>query len=179
VAGKNNYYSVEKKMVALKKLIIIHGNMGVGKTTVCQELYKKLDNSVWLDGDWCWLMHPFVATEENKEMVMDNIQHVLGNFLKNSSFSYVIFNLVIHQEEIFTQILDVLKDYEFELYKITLQCSMEALIKRIRSSGRKEDNIRNSINRLALYQAMDTVKIDTTNMEIAEVIAKIETIISQ
>jgi hypothetical protein len=124
-------------------------------------------------------MHPFVVTEENKEMVLDNIKHVLGNFLKNSSFSYVIFNWVIHHEKIFTEILDGLADYKFELYKITLLCSKEALIRRMRLGGRTEDGIRNSVSRLALYQAMDTVKIDTTNMEIAEVIAKIETIISQ
>jgi broad-specificity NMP kinase len=56
---------------------MIHGTMGVGKTTVCRELYKELNNSVWLDGDWCWLMHPFVVTEENIEMVLFEILHGL------------------------------------------------------------------------------------------------------
>lgn len=162
----------------MRKLIIIHGTMGVGKTTVCQRLYKELDNSVWLDGDWCWLMHPFTVNQENKEMVMDNIRHMLGNFLKNSSFSYVIFDWVIHQEEIFTEILEGLQQYEFELYKITLCCSEKALIARMRAGGRTEDNIRRSISRLALYQTMNTYKVDTTNLEISEVIATIKTIIS-
>ena len=40
--------------------------MGVGKTTTCKELSKKLQNSVWLDGDWCWMIDPFVVNEENK-----------------------------------------------------------------------------------------------------------------
>ncbi len=67
-----------------KKLIIINGVMGVGKTTICKVLYKKLNNSFWLDGDNCWMMNPFVVNEENKAMVLDNIVHVLNNFLKNS-----------------------------------------------------------------------------------------------
>ena len=47
--------------------------MGVGKTTTCEELSKKLQNSVWLDGDWCWMINPFVVNEENKRMVINNI----------------------------------------------------------------------------------------------------------
>lgn len=31
--------------------------MGVGKTAVCQQLKMDLSNSVFLDGDWCWVMH--------------------------------------------------------------------------------------------------------------------------
>ena len=42
--------------------------MGVGKTTVCQKLKRLLQNSVFLDGDWCWDMDPFVVTEETKAM---------------------------------------------------------------------------------------------------------------
>ena len=47
--------------------------MGVGKTTTCKELSKKLQNSVWLDGDWCWMINPFVVNEENKRLVINNI----------------------------------------------------------------------------------------------------------
>ncbi len=56
-----------------KKLFIVNGAMGVGKTTTCKELSKKLQNSVWLDGDWCWMIDPFVVNEENKRMVINNI----------------------------------------------------------------------------------------------------------
>lgn len=36
----------------MKKLIIINGTMGVGKSTVCKQLLKILAPGVWLDGDW-------------------------------------------------------------------------------------------------------------------------------
>jgi len=29
----------------------VNGTMGVGESTVCQELYMQLQNAVWLDGD--------------------------------------------------------------------------------------------------------------------------------
>ena len=47
-----------------KKVYFIGGTMGVGKTSVCQILKRKLDKSVFLDGDWCWDAHPFVVNPE-------------------------------------------------------------------------------------------------------------------
>ena len=60
-----------------KTLIVINGCMGVGKTAVAQALYRRLQHSVWLDGDWCWMMNPWVISEENKRMVEDNITYLL------------------------------------------------------------------------------------------------------
>lgn len=64
----------------MKNLIIINGTMGVGKSTVCKELNKRLIRSVWLDGDWCWMMNPWVVNDENKKMVVQNINFLLRNF---------------------------------------------------------------------------------------------------
>lgn len=164
-------------MISFKKLIIINGTMGVGKSTVCRELYTQLENAVWLDGDWCWLMHPLVLSEENKQMVQDNIKYILRNYLKNSSLPYVIFSWVIHQEKIFELILRELNDLEFELYKITLVCSEVALIQRMSIGGRTEENIKGSVKRLPLYQDMNTIKIDTTDLKIPKIVSEIKAII--
>ena len=50
----------------MKTLYLIGGTMGVGKTTISQQLKKDLHNSVFLDGDWCWDADPFQVTEETK-----------------------------------------------------------------------------------------------------------------
>lgn len=65
----------------MKKIYLIGGTMGVGKTTLCQKLKKELSNAVFLDGDWCWDSEPFQVTEETKSIVMDNITYVLNNFI--------------------------------------------------------------------------------------------------
>ena len=69
----------------MKKIYLIGGAMGVGKTTVAQILKTKLSNSVFLDGDWCWDSDPFQVTEETKIMVIDNISHLLNNFIHCSA----------------------------------------------------------------------------------------------
>lgn len=65
----------------MKTLYLIGGAMGVGKSTVCGELNKTLPKSVYLDGDWCWNMDPFVVTEETKAMVLSNAQYLLNSFI--------------------------------------------------------------------------------------------------
>ena len=63
--------------------------MGVGKTAVCQKMKRKLHNSVFLDGDWCWDSDPFQVTEETKEMVMQNICFLLNQFLHCSAYDHM------------------------------------------------------------------------------------------
>ncbi|MBZ9689696.1 AAA family ATPase [Clostridium estertheticum] len=153
----------------MKKLIILNGTMGVGKSTVCNMLLDILNPSVYLDGDWCWNMNPFVVSEENKKMVINNITHLLKSYLDNSSYEYIIFCWVIHQEYIFKQILEPLKDYDFDLYKISLTCSETALKNKLRidvqNGIRKIDVIDRSLQRLCLYNNMDTVKIDVSEID--------------
>jgi broad-specificity NMP kinase len=171
----------------MKKLIIINGTMGVGKSTVCNILLDKLVPSVYLDGDWCWNMNPFIVSEENKAMVINNITHLLKSYLDNSAFEYIIFCWVIHVEEIFNQILKPLDDFEFELYKISLVCSEESLKSRleidVKRGIRDFDIIDKSIQRLSLYNKMDTLKVDVssitpeqTAIDIIKIIQKGETL---
>lgn len=47
----------------MKKLILISGTMGIGKSTITEELSKQTKQSVYLDGDWCWMMNPFIVNE--------------------------------------------------------------------------------------------------------------------
>ena len=63
----------------VKTLYMIGGTMGVGKTTVCQQVKQDLPNSVFLDGDWCWDASPFQVTDETKAMVTNNICYLLNN----------------------------------------------------------------------------------------------------
>ena len=67
----------------MKPLYLIGGPMGVGKTAAGKALAALLSGSVFLDGDWCW--QPEVVTPETKAMVLDNICHLLGNYLPCSA----------------------------------------------------------------------------------------------
>lgn len=82
----------------MKNLYLIGGTMGVGKTTLGQQLKRDLPNSVFLDGDVCWDSDPFQVTEETKSMVVDNICYLLNNFLRCSAYDNVIFCWVMENK---------------------------------------------------------------------------------
>ena len=65
----------------MKRLVIVGGTMGVGKTTTCKALKRRLAPCAFLDGDWCWDMEPFQVTWETKALVQENITFMLGLFL--------------------------------------------------------------------------------------------------
>ena len=162
-----------------KKVIIINGPMGVGKSTICKEILNILEQSVWLDGDWCWMMNPWNVSDENIKMVEKNITYILRNYLSNTSFIYILFSWVIQREEIFNNILNKLKDYKFDLIKISIVCSETELQKRMMLDNRNNENIKNSLSRLQLYYNMNTIKVDTTGKDKTETVSEILKIINK
>lgn len=151
--------------------------MGVGKTTVCQILKKKLDNSVFLDGDWCWDMSPFQVTEETKAMVLENITFLLNNFIRCSSYENIIFCWVMHEQKIIEDILSGLDTKECQVLSVSLVCSPKALEKRLRrdveNGIRGEDVVARSLGRISLYEGLDTVKIDMSDLSPQEAAEKV------
>ncbi len=152
----------------MKNIFLIGGTMGVGKTTTCQVMKNKLDNSVFLDGDWCWDMHPFQVTEETKQMVIDNICFLLNNFIKCSVYENIVFCWVMHDQIIIDNIVSRLDTVNYKVHSISLICSEIALQARLRqdidASIRTEDVMRRSVERIPLYKKLNTYKVDVSNI---------------
>lgn len=170
-----------KERVSMNKnLFLIGGTMGVGKTTVSQILKKKLPRSVFLDGDWCWDASPFVVNDSTREMVMDNVTHLLSNFIRCPEYENVIFCWVLHEEGIINEILariptDVCGSVHLLSLTSTASALKERLQKDITAGIRLPDITERSIARLPLYESLPTVKIDTTDRspeEVADLILK-------
>lgn len=149
----------------MKKLIIVSGTMGVGKSATCRLLYKMAPRSVWLDGDWCWLMNPWNNCQENREMVMKNISTLLRAYLANSTIDNVIFSWVLHKKEIIDDLLERLSGSDYDLFGFALVCSPEALSGRMLADGREEDQIMASKDRLHLYYEIGWEVLDTTSLD--------------
>lgn len=151
--------------------------MGVGKTTISQQLKHSLDNSVFLDGDWCWDGHPFQVNEETKAMVIDNICYVLNNFLSCSAYDNIIFCWVMHEQSIIDTILNNLHTENCIVHCISLTTDPDTLIKRlskdVESGIRNREVIDRSVARLPLYQNLNTIKVDTTDKSIEDIIKEI------
>ena len=140
----------------MKTIYLIGGTMGVGKTTVSQQLKKKLPNSVFLDGDWCWDADPFQVTEETKAMVMRNICFLLNSFLHCTAYENIIFCWVMHEQSIIDEIIDRLDTGDARVIKISLMIDETNLRKRLSADIargiRSNDVIDRSVARIDMYQ---------------------------
>lgn len=152
----------------MKQLILINGPMGVGKSAASACLLKKAGPAVYLDGDWCWNIHPFCVNEENKAMVLRNIDFMLRSFLENSQLQRVIFCWVMPEKKILDSILKPLQDLSFSLYTITLLANEATLCRRLQKDVeagiRDAGCIQRSLSYLTGYEDMDTCKIYTDAM---------------
>lgn len=152
----------------MKHIYLIGGTMGVGKTTTCQIMKQKLEYSVFLDGDWCWDMHPFQVTEETKQMVMENICFVLNNFIRCSSYQNIVFCWVMHQQAIVDDLLSRLDTGGCKVHTFSLTCSEQALRARlerdVEAGIRSADVIDRSIQRLSFYERLNTCKVDVSSL---------------
>ncbi len=161
----------------MKHVYLIGGPMGVGKTTVCQQLKLDLPDCVFLDGDWCWDANPFHVTDETKRMVIGNICHLLGSFIRCSAYENVVFCWVMHEQSIIDDIVSRLDLSGCRLHTISLTASESALRSRLAADIargiRQPDVIGRSLARLPLYRQLHTVHIDTTGKSVQDVASEI------
>ncbi len=161
----------------MENLYLIGGTMGVGKSATCQALKRTLPDAVLLDGDWCWDADPFVVTDETKAMVMDNICHLLGNFLSCSAYQNVILCWVMHEQSIIDDILSRLDTSDCAVRTISLVCSEGELRARLEGDVaggvRQPDVIARSLARLPLYSSLNATKLDTTGLTPKQVAVRI------
>ena len=169
--------SILEKGQRMKKLIIINGAMGVGKSYTCKELNKRLMNSVWLDGDWCMMINPLNFTPEITKMFLDNCIYLLKNFLSNPTLDYVIYSWVFPREDMLNFIVKQVYDAGFEVKKISLICSNDKLNERMKTAGRDVYTIEKSLIYQEAIRLMDTIKIDTTELKEVDTIEEVLKII--
>lgn len=156
----------------MKTLYLIGGPMGVGKTTTGRMLADALPRCAFLDGDWCWDIHPFTVTDETKALVMGNIIHMLQGYLRCSEVENVVFCWVMHQQAIVEEILAALDLSDVRVVAVSLVCSPDALTARLQrdidAGIRQADVIPHALDRLACFPAMRTHQLDTTDLTPAE-----------
>lgn len=121
-------------------------------------------------------LRPFLVTEETKAMVLDNITHLLNNFLACSSFEHVIFSWVLHREEILHQLLESLELEGVLVKEFTLVARSRVLQSRLErdmEAGLREPGVlERSLSYLALNERADEL-IDTSDLELEEITQKI------
>ena len=167
----------------MKRLVLVGGPMGVGKSAVCKQLIRKLQPGVYLDGDWCWSMSPFTVTDETRAMVMDNICALLSRFLACPELNNVVFGWVLHQQETIDAILERLPLEGVEVCSVSLLASPKVLrdrvVRDIARGVRDGEAISHSMAYLPLYEKLDTWKIHTDHCTPGQAAAQILRLLEQ
>lgn len=116
----------------------------------------------------CWDMHPFQVTDETKEMALQNICFPLNNFIKCSVIEHIVFCWVMHEQAIVDEIISRLDTQGCNVHLISLVCSVKALserlVKDIDAGIRTENILVRSLERLPLYDKLNTAKVDVSTI---------------
>ncbi|MBO2517277.1 MAG: hypothetical protein CW338_08420, partial [Clostridiales bacterium] len=115
----------------------------------------------------------FQVTEETKAMVLRNICFMLNSFLQCSAYENVIFCWVMHEQSIIDAITGALDTKGCRVINVSLTVSEGELRSRLSSDVEKgirsADVIGRSVARIGMYQALDTIKVDTDGKSISEI----------
>jgi len=162
----------------MKKLVILSGTMGVGKTAVGRELALRLPACAFLDGDWCWTYRRELVNEETKALVEGNIIHMLRGYLRSQSYENIVFAWVLHRQEIWDAILRGLEGLEYKLHPFVLMASKETFRERFLSDVvrgmRRAEDLEPAWERMGMYDNVRAERFLTDQLtpgEAAEALA--------
>ena len=154
-----------------KKLILISGSPCVGKTAVGTRLFESYDNSAYLDGDWCWCVHPFSTADRRLRNGDRSMSFILSNYL-DSDFEYVFFtSVVLTDPKIRKGILDGITAKGFRTISFTLTCTEETLKER---HDRRGDRGETNYYWLRLPPYPGDIVIDTDNKRVRETVREMK-----
>lgn len=164
----------------MKKLILILGPNGVGKSTASAALLKVLPNSAYIDSDALRMMNP-ASGDEVITVQKLNILALMRNYLSASFVEYVIFpyGCHAHRKQMLEDMIGELKtEFEFDVITILLTCCEDENVRRMRTDGRNEERIAYSIeNTRTISDRLDCPRIDTTDLTPEQTAEKIFAII--
>lgn len=159
-----------------KHLVVLNGPMGVGKTAVGKRLADRLAPALFLDGDWCWDLHPFTVTADTKALVLKNIRAFLENGLACPAVKTLVFVWVLQEEAAALELLAGLEE-QAEILRVTLEADGAVLAGRvsrdIAAGKRTPGSVERSLSYQKFYPGQRTLHLDTSRLTPEEAAAAI------
>lgn len=119
-------------------IIIINGSLGVGKSSVAEQLQYKFDISVHLDGDCIGDVHPFEIYDEARIRHLYRTLELLVGFHQKNGYPNFVINYVFESPESLQELLNLLRPLDTAIHTYWLTCDEAEQAKRIRERGRPE-----------------------------------------
>ena len=166
----------------MKKLILVCGANGIGKSTACKNLVEIFQSSAYIDSDYCRYMNPFSFHKEEVAVVVSNISNMMINYFKLNTINNVIFQYGLHgvRRQMFKEILALLdkNSIKYEFCPIILECNLEENIRRMQNDNRDSERINRAItNTRNIYDDLSYPRINVTQLSSQETAIKIKEII--
>ena len=161
-------------------IIIINGSLGVGKSSVAEELHWKFEKSVHLDGDHIGDVHPFEIYDDARIVHLYRTLALLVGFHQKNGYDNFVINYVFESPESLGDLLDLLRPLDASIHIYWLTCDEREQEKRIRARSREQ--LGWELERFVELQRIQAdaaqagfigVEVDTSNLSAPEVAEKI------
>ena len=157
-------------------IIIINGSLGVGKTSVAEELHWKFDKSIHLDGDAIGNVHPFKIYDEARIDHLYRTLALLVEFHQQNGYHNFVINYVFESAKSLQDLLNLLKPLDTSIHVYWLTCNEQEQARRIRE--RQRDSIDWEMSRFAELRHIQAraaqdgfigTEVDTSKLSLLEV----------
>ena len=152
-------------------IIIINGSLGVGKSSVAEELHYKFDKSVHLDGDSIGDVHPFEIYDEARIHHLYRTLELLIGFHQKNGYPNFVINYVFESPQSLQELLNLLRPLDPSIHTYWLTCDEEEQARRIQNRRREELQWElnrfvelQRIQRQAAHQGFIGQEVDTTRL---------------
>jgi chloramphenicol 3-O-phosphotransferase len=119
-------------------IIIINGSLGVGKSSVANELHWKFDRSVHLDGDHIGDVHPFEIYDNAR---LDHLYRTLAlliGFHRQNGYHNVVINYVFESPDSLQALIDLFSPLDPSVHVYWLTCDEKEQARRVQGRNRRE-----------------------------------------
>jgi broad-specificity NMP kinase len=163
----------------LKKLIMIAGPAGIGKTTVCKRLFRTINGCAWLDGDWCWMVNPYPGkNDDQKKYSLESFGRILDGYFNDANTRIILFSWMIQWNFMFELVTNNIPFKNYDVIKIALVCEENVFKQRLINGNRSENKIHN-LDDMGKYRSLNATIIDTTNLSVCDTANRIMSLINQ
>ena len=161
-------------------IIIINGSLGVGKSSVADELHLKFDKSVHLDGDYIGDVHPYEIYDQARIDHLYRTLELLIGFHQQNGYRDFVINYVFESPDSLQALLDLLRPLDPSIHTYWLTCDEKEQARRIQDRQRNELEWELSrfaelqqIQAKAAQQGFIGKEVDTTSLTSADVAEEI------
>ncbi len=161
-------------------IIIINGSLGVGKTSVADQIMWKFDKAIHLDGDAIGNVHPFEIYNPARIENLYRALELLVRFHRQIGYHNVVINYVFESPGSLQNLLDLLRPLDSSIHIYWLTCEAGEQSRRIQSRRRPDLDWElnrfielQRIQRQAAQRGFLGIEVDTTGLALPEVADKI------